>query len=235
MTAQLEILPPAGAGASTAIATGRDVVKRLAKLFPKHAAELTEWAESYVRVFADLSPADVAATFNRVLDGWTKSSPPRPAEFTSKHTRGGSTQRHPLYDARDPTNSKLFLARLGWWHRMRPYMGDEEAAAALLQARDEDEAYRVYEQWKHGERLDPHRAIPRTDPAIRDAAMAEIHTALEQLGRRAGALRGDAPPAPAQRQAERLRAAADAHHGDLMGVQQHQHQAEEPQLEEERI
>lgn len=35
------------------------------------------------------------------------------------------------------------------------------------------------------------------------------------------------------RQAEQLRAAADAHHGDLMGVQpQPQHQAE---LEEERI
>lgn len=106
------------------------------------------------------------------------------------------------------------------------------AIAALLLARDEDEAYRVFDQWRHGEQLDPHRAVPRTDSAPRDQAMAVIHAALEQLGRRGGALRGDAPPAPSQRQAERLRAAADAHHGDLMGVQQ---RAEEPAIEDERI
>ena len=226
--AQAELLPPER---GTTIATPRDVVLRLAKLFPRAKDEILEWADAYQRVLGHLSPADLAATFHRVVDGWDKPGHPRPSAFTAKLTRG-STQRHPLFDARDPTNSKLFLARLGWWHRMRPYMGDEDAAAALLQARDGDEAYRIYEQWRHGERLDPHRPLPRTDPAIRDAAMAEIHTALEQLGRRAGALRGDAPPAPAQRQAERLRAAADAHHGDLMGVQQQQ---PEPQLEEERI
>ena len=222
-----EILPPGGT-----IATARDVVARLARMFPRAKDEIREWADAYQRVLGHLSPADLAATFHRVVDGWDKPGHPRPSAFTEKLTRG-STQRHPLYDERDPTNSKLFLARLGWWHRMRPYMGDEEAAAALLLARDEDEAYRVFDQWRHGEQLDPQRAIPRTDPAIRDQAMAEINAALEQLGRRGGALRGDAPPQPSKRQAEQLRAAADAHHGDLMGVQQQpQHQAE---LEEERI
>ena len=229
--AQAELLPPER---GTTIATPRDVVLRLAKLFPRAKDEILEWADAYQRVLGHLSPADLAATFHRVVDGWDKPGHPRPSAFTEKLTRG-STQRHPLYDARDPCNAKLFTARLGWWHRMRAYMGDEDAAAALLQARDEDEAYRIYDQWKHGEQLNPHRALPPADPAIRDRAMADAHAALEQLGRRAGALRGDAPPAPAQRQAERLRAAADAHHGDLMGVQQHQHQAEEPQLEEERI
>lgn len=228
MTAQPELLPP-DRGAT--IATARDVVLRLAKLFPRAKDEILEWADAYQRVLGHLSPADLAATFHRVVDGWDKPGHPRPSAFTEKLTRG-STQRHPLYDSRDPTNSKLFLARLGWWHRMRPYMGDEDAAAALLLARDEDEAYRVFDQWRHGEQLDPHRAVPRTDSAPRDQAMAEIHAALEQLGRRGGALRGDAPPAPSQRQAERLRAAADAHHGDMMGVQQ---RVEEPALEEERI
>ena len=232
MRGEPELLPPAE---STTIATVRDVVRRLTKLFPRASAEILEWADAYQRVLGHLSPADLAATFHRVVDAWDKPGHPRPSAFTAKLTRG-STQRHPLFDARDPTNAKLFTARLGWWHRMRPYMGDEDAAAALLQARDEDEAYRVYEQWKHGERLDPQRPLPRTDPAIRDAAMAEMHVALEQLGRRAGALRGDTrTPQPGHRQAEQLRAAADAHHGDLMGVQPQQHQAEEPQLEEERI
>lgn len=65
------------------IATAGDLVIRLCQLFPRYVDELTPWQASYARVLGHLPPDKLTEVFHRVLDGWSKASPPRPADFAA--------------------------------------------------------------------------------------------------------------------------------------------------------
>lgn len=85
----VEILPPGRA----AIATPTDAVRALARMFPKYGAELAEWAPSYQRALGHLSPERLAGVFHSVVDAWSRSTPPKPADFAASAPSAGVTEQ----------------------------------------------------------------------------------------------------------------------------------------------
>lgn len=178
-----------------------EFIAALIRRFPKSADEITAWVPDYRYALAGMSGEDLAESLRGTLARWSKSWPPKPGEIMKR--RAESTERaarHPLNvqpmdlfgrpfgngrDIPDLTdeqfrmwqfqNGQLFMARLPFWNRMRGWMGDYEAAAVLKQARNEDEVYRLYAQWRNGEAFDVNRqpkasaAVPVIVEAVADA------------------------------------------------------------------
>ena len=168
----------------------------LLKRFPRNADEIAAWAPDYRYVLAGMSGEDIAESLKVTLARWQKAWPPKPAEIMKRRVSTATGKRHPLNvqpmdlfgkpfgngrdipDLSDAEmrewqwqNGELFLARLPYWNKMRRWMGDDEAAAVLKLARSENEVYRIYDQWRHGEPLDPKR-LPPVNPAVHDVVKA---------------------------------------------------------------
>lgn len=58
-----------------------EMVGELAKRFPRHADEITEWTDSFVRLLGDAEGERLQRAFQRTVDGWRAAYPPRPAVF----------------------------------------------------------------------------------------------------------------------------------------------------------
>jgi len=200
-----------------------EFVGGLARRFPRHAEQILAWEPEYRYVLVGLSSEQLEATLRATLVRWTHAVPPKPAEIALQPANRETTgTRHALYDASDPCNGQLFLTRLGWWRRMRVWMGDDEAAAVLKQAQNEDGVYRLYDQWKHGEPFDPKREPPRDD-VLQAQAMVEIRANLEAFARKGAVLRGMTHQ-PSAGMSDKLRHLADEHRAATL----------EPQPEEAR-
>ena len=100
------------------------------------------------------------------------------------------------------------MARLPLWNKMRQWMGDNEAAAVLKQGHDEDEIYRLYDQWRNGDPFGPKRQ-PGFDSVKVAAAMEIVRNLGESLRMSA------APQPPVPKIDSRLWAAADEYRARL--------------------
>ena len=58
-----------------------ELIKRLMRMFPRHADEIEAWSPSYVRRLGRFSRDDLEAAVSEVLDGWTHGYPPKPEQF----------------------------------------------------------------------------------------------------------------------------------------------------------
>lgn len=175
--------------------------------FPAHAAAIRAWKPDYAGRLGKLSPADLRESFKTTMATWTNGWPPKPAEFKVRHSRHMPLRaKHPLNvssedlfgkpmgngieipDLSDEEfkewkrqNGELFLMRLatlGTFRRKWP-QHEEEFAKVLKTCENEDECYRVLDQWRHGESLDPKRA-PEFDPEKVTAVVAELGRSLRE-------------------------------------------------------
>lgn len=162
-----------------------EFIAALIKRFPRAADEITAWSPDYRYALTGLSGPDLAESLRYTLNRWTKAWPPKPGEIAKRRVATAAGGKHPLMvsalelfgkpmgNSRDQSdltdrefrewqheNGQLFLARLPLWQKMRPKLGDDEAARILKAGRDEDGIYRLYDQWRHGEPLDPKRPQP---------------------------------------------------------------------------
>lgn len=189
-----------------------EFIAALVKRFPRSADEITAWAPDYRYALSGLSGPDLAESLRYTLNRWTKAWPPKPGEIAKRRVSTATAGKHPLTvsshelfgkpmgngrDQPDLTdrefrewqheNGQLFLARLPLWQKMRGRIGDDEAARILKAGRDEDEIYRLYDQWRHGEPLDPKR---RPAPDMRAAAIVNATGAAMRMP---DAATGDSP------------------------------------------
>lgn len=180
-----------------------EFIAALVKRFPRSADEITAWAPDYRYALSGLSGPDLAESLRYTLNRWTKAWPPKPGEIAKRHVVAATSGRHPLCvdsnelfgksagNGRDQPdlsdrefrewqhqNGQLFLARLPFWQRMRHGMGDHEAARLLKTGGDEDEIYRLYDQWRRGETFDPKRKPPAD---FRAAAVVEATGAAMRM------------------------------------------------------
>jgi hypothetical protein len=63
------------------IDTLSDAMAALVRMFPKYAAEIDAWTNAYKRVLGTLGPADLQQTWQATIDAWSRSVPPKPADF----------------------------------------------------------------------------------------------------------------------------------------------------------
>lgn len=202
-----------------------EFVTELAGKFPRYSGEVAAWTAQYQSRLAGLKPADLTATFEATLLRWTKVIPPKPGELFVIRASSGPGGKHPLnvsppaaFDAMTDEqfrwwqhqNGELFLSRLGYWKRMRIWMDEHEAAEALKRCRNEDECYRVFDQWRHNEPLDPMRE-PTKNADIATAGAAECRANLAALAAKTAFMKGGAPPKHSPRMNDRMRALADQH------------------------
>lgn len=90
MAVAFELLPPSGAPET--IATPRDAVRKLCRLFPKNTGEISEWADGYARTLGHLPPNRLAEVFAAVMDRWTRASPPKPGDFAAAAPSAASVE-----------------------------------------------------------------------------------------------------------------------------------------------
>lgn len=189
-----------------------EFIAALVKRFPRSADEITAWAPDYRYALSGLSGPDLAESLRYTLNRWTKAWPPKPGEIAKRRISTATAGKHaltvsshelfgrPMGNGRDQPdltdrefrewqheNGQLFLARLPLWQKMRGRIGDDEAARILKAGHDEDEIYRLYDQWRHGEPLDPKR---KAAPDMRAAAIVNATGAAMRM---LDAATGDGP------------------------------------------
>lgn len=72
------------------IETFGDAMAGLIRMFPRHASEIEAWAGAYHRVLGALGPADLTRTWQATIDAWSRTVPPKPADFaTNRPARAG--------------------------------------------------------------------------------------------------------------------------------------------------
>lgn len=251
MTAQLEILPPSSSAPSSAIATPGDVVKRLAKMFPKHGSELLEWIGTYQRALGHLSPAKLAEAFETAMAGWTKSTPPRPADIAQHAPKSAAAIGESDGDGLtwwDPAERARKCTRKG--HERAREIARDLVDHALRHAPEQlthDEAHRgasiLRDRAFTAAQLEVITGRGQVLELTRDDvdAIRRAIAAAEQQQRQprapsefdtAAKAASDARTGVAKRHRDQLRARADAHRAAFMGEPA---TTPEPQLEEERL
>lgn len=214
----------------------------LVKRFPRNADEITAWTPDYRYALAGLTGEDMAESLRMTLSRWSKAWPPKPGEIMKRRVSASTSGKHPLNvqpmdlfgkpfgngrdipDLSDQEmrrwqyeNGQLFMARLPFWNKMRQWMGDNEAAAVLKQGHDEDEIYRLFDQWRRGEPFDRARRPAVDHDAVRMAAR-EIAEVAEQLRMPGTGNAAQRPSQAVERSRATLRALADQHRASLAGT-----------------
>ena len=226
-----------------------EFLEALALRFPKYAGEISAWAPDYTNALKTMRPEAVAATFASTMSGWAKAIPPKPGELIRITRPTTGIRRHALdVDAPNPAqfpigetdeerarwryqNGAMFLARLAYWRQMRGSLGDDRAAEILKMGNDEDEIYRLFDQWRRAEAYDPRRRHPYDPQPMADVLWAISNAFAERKrvlvgGNAYGAMGDDGaepeppkpvPPSPAARARKAaLQAEMDAHRRGIM-------------------
>ena len=58
-----------------------DLIKRLGRMFPRHADEIEAWGPHYIRRLGGFDSDGLEQAIAEILDGWTHSYPPKPEIF----------------------------------------------------------------------------------------------------------------------------------------------------------